>query len=672
VDELSSLTQFINRYKQWGFCLIPIAPRAKNPLVKWQQYQHRKPTEAELSTWFSTENTNIAIVCGVASNNLVVLDCDNPDLYIAICEFFVAKYEKKLEEVTPIVQTGSGGYHIYLRCVQVPRLFHPVGKDRAGIPDIQSEGGYVVAPPSMHPNGNPYRLLNPQVKRVFEINSLHDLMIDIPNVRTGSSVAEHRNWVTQALAGVGQGQRDNTCIKLAGYFRNKQPQDVTRAILLDFAARCSPPLDEKTVDRCLNSAYNYAVEDDTEGEEPLADFDTMPTLPETAWRGLFADYRSLVAPTTEAADEYHFATFCQVLGCTLARRVHVYHAGKKYPNFYCCLVGRSGLTRKDTCWNRARDILLRLHFEQAGDNPVFRSVTGIRSYEGLLDELSGERKVRLIQVSELLSLLSKAKQDSQGNILPALTELYDCPDRVNPPVRGKPADCREPFVSIMAGTTLAWLRKALTESDILGGFANRWLYFCGTPKAPKPNPPQVDKEMRDALIADINLVRAWADRLLKESDGEIRISAEAQALFEVYYPDYYQRCQNEGLIPTLIQRVQDYIFKLALLYAAIERSPEVTADHMTAGIAVGGYFENSIREVFKDFGASQSRESEGKVLDYLKKAGKPVGERELYRNLRLSAKELGSVLESLAKPGLVKRTLAKTKGGRLIPLWEVI
>jgi hypothetical protein len=210
-----------------------------------------------------------------------------------------------------------------------------------------------------------------------------------------------------------------------------------------------------------------------------------------------------------------------------------------------------------------------LHAEQGDEAPKFRKVKGIRSYEGLLDELSGQRKVRLIQVGELLSLLSKAKQDSQGNIVPALTELYDCPDRVNPPVRGKPADCHEPFVSIMAGTTQAWLQKALTETDIHGGFAGRWGYFCGT-----PNPPKVNKDRRDLLVSAINLVRAWAEKLPNE--GEIGISAEAEALFEGYYTDYYHRCQNEGLIPTLIVRVQDYIFKLALLYAAIERSPEIT------------------------------------------------------------------------------------------------
>jgi hypothetical protein len=664
-----SLAQFVDKYLAWGFCLIPIVPRAKNPSVKWQQYQGHKPTEAEISAWFSSNNANIGIVCGTISGNLIVLDFDNQELYVGFSDFWLEKYGRKIDEMTPIVQTGGGGYHVYLRVRQLPQLFHPTGADRKHIPDIQSQGGYVLAPPSLHPSGNPYRLLNPQVTTIFEVESLREIAIDIPSKHEAQRQTRQKgepHWVTKALAGAPQGERDQTCIKLAGYFRNKHPQEITEVILLDFADKCNPPLAEVAVRKCINSAYSY----ESEAEEPSENVEATPRLPELAWRGLFADYRELVAPTTEAADEYHFATFCQVLGCTLARRVHVYHAGMAYPNFYICLVGRSGLTRKDTCWNRARSILSSLHAEQGDEAPVFRMVRGIRSYEGLLDELSGLRKVRLIQVGELLSLLSKAKQDSQGNILPALTELYDCPDRVNPPVRGKPADCREPFVSIMAGTTLAWLCKALTEADILGGFANRWLFFCGTPKSPKPNPPRVNKDKRDSLVENINLVRAWADRL--PNGGETHLSGEAGALFEGYYIDYYHRCQNEGLIPTLIVRVQDYIIKLALLYAAIERSPEITADHMTAALAVGNYLEASIREVFRNFGASSEKEHETKLLAYLKSQGKPLQKRTVYQMLNMAARELENICQPLAKSGLIKITKAKNKMGRYVEFVEVL
>lgn len=400
---------------------------------------------------------------------------------------------------------------------------------------------------------------------------------------------------------------------------------------------------------------------------------TVLEIPETAWRGIFKEYRLLVGETTEAADVFHFATMVQVLGCTIGRALHVYHATRLFPNFFICLVGKSGLTRKDTCWSRGGDLLSRLFVEKEnGDNtsPEFRIVKGLRSYEGLLDELSGERKIRLIQLGELLSLLAKAKQESLGNIIPALTELYDCPERVNPPVHQKsPADCREPFTSIMAGTTQAWLQKALTERDIYGGFANRWMYFFGVPKEPKPNPPKVDRMKRDDLLARINEIRLWTESI---PDGELEISEDAHMLFEDYYREYYSRCQMDGIIPTLIVRIQDFIWKLSLLYAADDLSETIFPEHLEAAIAVGSYLEECVIEVFSGFEENYSKAREDKILHFLRSEGVPVPEREVYRRLSISAKELQITIQPLVKLGLVKNSYITGDNGRSIRHYEAL
>jgi hypothetical protein len=394
-------------------------------------------------------------------------------------------------------------------------------------------------------------------------------------------------------------------------------------------------------------------------------------LPPSAWRGLFKEYRDMVAGTTEAADAFHYATFLQVLGCIVGRRLYVYHATKLYPNFYTCLVGRSGLTRKDTTWSRGRAVLDRLHSYSENDpNPPFKVVRGIRSYEGLLDELAGERKVRLIQFGELLSLLAKAKQDSLGNVIPALTELYDSPDLVNPPVHQKDVKpAVEPFLSIMAGTTQDWLQKALTERDVYGGFANRWLYFYGLPKNPMPNPPKVDNEKRNELIQGLNQVRAWAEDV---PGGEITISNEAEALFADYYQGYYWHCQQAGLIPTLVVRIQDFIWKIALLYAADSMSGLISEEHLKAAIAVGNYLEASVGEVFASFGESRGKGQEARLLETLKTEGKPVSEREIYRRHKLSARELEMTIEPLLKLGIVKVGYLTASNHKRVKTYEMV
>ena len=77
-----SLKEYVERYQNLGFSIFPCAYKSKRPsLDSWKQYQTRKPTEKELAGFFGENHTNIAIVCGQVSGNLMVLDCDTEEKY---------------------------------------------------------------------------------------------------------------------------------------------------------------------------------------------------------------------------------------------------------------------------------------------------------------------------------------------------------------------------------------------------------------------------------------------------------------------------------------------------------------------------------------------------------------------------------------------------------------
>lgn len=658
--------QLLPLYQKWGLCMIPLRFKEKTPaLPSWQRYQKVKPESGELFEWFGSDTPkNVGIVCGKVSSNLVVLDCDTEDAWADIIRYCndhgIDLYQ------TPQVKTARG-FHIWIR------LRNPPPSRRIAGLDIQSEGKYVVAPPSIHPTGVRYKFLNPDVSEILEFDSLADLGIqEEPQVSQGRGKTPY--WVTEALKGAAEGERDNTATRLAGYFKGKDlPLNVTSTILKDWTFRCQQPPDTteaftpEDAEKCVRSVYRYGEPIEEPEEESVR---PIPKFPEGAWVGLFWDYRDLVGNTTEASDTYHYASVCQVMGTTLGRRLFVYHATRLFPNFYICLVGRSGVTRKDTSWRRASDILHRLHSEQDKEDPVFDILHGLGSSEGLLDALSGEGKVRLLVVAELLSLLAKAKQEALSNIIPQLSELYDCPDRVNPKIRQRVVDCKKPFLSIIAGTTYSWLQKALTERDIYGGFANRWMYIWGLPKGPLPNPLKVDQNKRNSLVAKVNDVRSWAGGL--QNGGELVISQEAGRLFDAYYRDYYARCLAEGLIPTLIVRVQDFVWKLTSLYAAMDFSAEIKPQHLEPAILVGNYLEASVAEVFRTFSSTRGRKTEDKLLSFLHTQGKgtPISKRDTHRALGLSATELEQAAQSLAKIGVIKYSTSETKKGRKVACYE--
>jgi Bifunctional DNA primase/polymerase, N-terminal len=89
----------------------------------------------------------VGIVTGEISN-LVVLDFDPQHDGNASIE----RLERQIAPlpVTVEVTTGGGGRHLYFA--------HPGGlvRNRAGLAqgvDVRGDGGYIVAPPSVHPSG---------------------------------------------------------------------------------------------------------------------------------------------------------------------------------------------------------------------------------------------------------------------------------------------------------------------------------------------------------------------------------------------------------------------------------------------------------------------------------------------------------------------------------------
>lgn len=125
--------------------IIPIKSKEKYPAIdSWKPYQQERASKETLERWFAnTDNANIGVITGKVSN-VVVLDIDNVS---------GIKPEHVLPD-TPTVKTNRG-YHYYFK--------HP-GFDFSsfkimGLGEVQSDGKYVVAPPSIHPSGVKYEWL---------------------------------------------------------------------------------------------------------------------------------------------------------------------------------------------------------------------------------------------------------------------------------------------------------------------------------------------------------------------------------------------------------------------------------------------------------------------------------------------------------------------------------
>ncbi len=234
-----------------GFSVIPIRSGGKRPLVSWIEYQSRRPTEEEIRRWWQQyPNANVGIVTGRISGIVVIdldLDKDNNESGARI-------YEQAPTDL--IVKTGRGGYHLYYH---YPEDVDHISNRVSLLPgvDVRADGGYVVAPPSAHSSGRLYAWI-----RRGEPGKLPPHLVGLLTSCTSAERDDEEDsskWLSDLLAGVGEGQRNDACARLCGYLIGKgMPKDVVLAIVRQWNEKNHPSLPDHEVAATVESVCKTA------------------------------------------------------------------------------------------------------------------------------------------------------------------------------------------------------------------------------------------------------------------------------------------------------------------------------------------------------------------------------------------------------------------------------
>lgn len=196
------------RYLKMGLSVIPLEPLGKKPLIKWEEFQKRLATEQEVRDWFGVApNANIGIVTGPLSN-LAVIDLDGPEGLASAIRLGL--------ESTVISITGRGK-HLWFRYAQ--GLVNSASKIAQGI-DVRGEGGFVVAPPSVHETGLRYRWGG----NAMTMENLLLFPTGLLNALAATEVTSYNDnksesWVSEALEEIKNGHTHNTLVRVLGKFR---------------------------------------------------------------------------------------------------------------------------------------------------------------------------------------------------------------------------------------------------------------------------------------------------------------------------------------------------------------------------------------------------------------------------------------------------------------------
>ena len=261
------------RYWELGLAPIPLKYRSKEPALReLKPYlsQHATPQEIDSWAW-----EGVGIITGNVSG-VIVLDVDGPE------------GEEELTQrgwthpATAMVKTGKGR-QCYFK--------HPGGdvSNRVRLAtglDLKADGGYVVAPPSVHPNGNTYKWI---IRPEEGFAECPDWLLE--------AIGEPSARQTEPLAGpMTEGSRNDTLFRLACSNRRwGLPEGViSEAMHAVNRLQCQPPLADWEVNSIAKSAANY----------PAGSMQEQSPLTPPASEGLdFIDLGSMIEQGIEPPEE---------------------------------------------------------------------------------------------------------------------------------------------------------------------------------------------------------------------------------------------------------------------------------------------------------------------------------------------------------------------------------
>lgn len=222
---MKTMLDFALMYLAKGVSVMPVQINKKPYLSTWKEFQSRLPTESEVREWWTKwPEANIAIITGRVSG-IAVVDVEKGG--------DISKFP-----TTDTVKTGGGGWHFYYK-------YHEGIENKVRtlpLTDIRGEGGYVVAPPSIHSSGQKYIATEAVGKT------------DFPAWLFGET-RQKTDWQT-IVEGVGHGNRNETASKLCGkLLRTFAPSEWESAwlMLLSWNKSNNPPLSEYELRNVFNS-----------------------------------------------------------------------------------------------------------------------------------------------------------------------------------------------------------------------------------------------------------------------------------------------------------------------------------------------------------------------------------------------------------------------------------
>jgi hypothetical protein len=567
--------------------------------------------------WRHWPDANVGIATGKKSG-VWALDVDGEAGAATLAE--LQRQHGELPE-TMEQRSGSGGRHLFFG--HVPGLTNAV-KFAPGL-DVRTDGGLIVAAPSVHQSGGRYEWREGHGPGEIRPANAPSWLTDLIRQRNAESRGD-RGTTAEVGDTIPDGERNATLASFAGTMRRRGMgrKAIEEALLAENALKCDPPLDEDEVRQIAANIARYEPAPETPSREPgsrlgnpggHARADGWPdAIREPAMIGVLGEFVRLVAPHTEADPNALLVQALVAAGNVIGGDVRVRNGRLEHPlNLYTVVVGQTSKARKGTALYEVERL-----FQTAEPDWRERVLRGLSSGEGLIhrirdprdqeyiDKDTGEVRVervdegvedkRLVVVAPEFARVLR-QNTREGNILAdVLRELWDS-GNVEVPTRNNPLKATGAHVSLMGHCTMADLAHLMRPADRGNGYANRILWCCARRSKNLAFGGEIPREEAE-LQARLRRALARARGL----QGPITLADDARGIWKAIYDAEVHREEGEGVA----DRGEPIMLRIAGIYAALDASNFIRPEHLLAAAEVWRYCRESALYIFGRRGSESS------------------------------------------------------------------
>lgn len=217
-------------YAHRGWPVIPIRPGSKEPLTAHGVKDATTDETVIRGWWTRWPDANVAIATGSISG-LVVVDRDPRNGGDESLHDLEARHGPLTDTVTAL--TGGGGAHSYYA---LPSGLAIRSRQLAPGLELKADGGYVVAPPSLHASGRRYEWEIAHAPWEHPLAELPDWVVNLAQERAGGGGGRRTYELLFAGDPIPQGQRHLSLCSFVGLMARRGVDEAT-AYALARAAR---------------------------------------------------------------------------------------------------------------------------------------------------------------------------------------------------------------------------------------------------------------------------------------------------------------------------------------------------------------------------------------------------------------------------------------------------